>query len=82
MIISALDTGMRQSEMLALRFKDVDLARGLITLRGETTKSRREEAADALVFSDESGEPVGRFRTGWVTAVLKRTTGGTSTPQG
>jgi integrase len=39
--IAALDTGMRQGEMLALRFKDVDFARGLITLRGETTKSRR-----------------------------------------
>jgi hypothetical protein len=26
---------------------------------------------EALVFSDETGEPVGRFRTAWVTAVLK-----------
>ena len=96
MIIAALDTGMRQGEMLALRFKDVDLGRGLITLRGETTKSRRtrlvpmatarlravlewllldaddeKKPADALVFSDEAGQPVGRFRTTWVTAVLK-----------
>jgi Phage integrase family len=96
MVIAALDTGMRQGEMLALRFKDIDLARGLITLRGETTKSRRtrlvpvatarlravlewlqvdadgeKKPADALVFSDEAGEPVGRFRTAWVTAVLK-----------
>jgi integrase len=96
MIIAALDTGMRQGEMLALRFKDVDFARGLITLRGETTKSRRtrlvpiatarlravlewlqldaagqEKPADALVFSDETGERVGSFRTAWVTAVLK-----------
>jgi integrase len=96
MITAALDTGMRQGEMLALRFKDVDSARGLITLRGETTKSRRtrlvpiatawlravlewlqldadgeKKPADTLVFSDESGEPVGSFRTAWVTAVLK-----------
>jgi len=96
MIIAALDTGMRQGEMLALRFKDLDLIRGLITLRGETTKSRRtrlvpiatarlravlewlqldadggKKPADALVFSDEAGEPIGRFRTAWVTAVLK-----------
>ena len=96
MIIAALDTGMRQGEMHALRFKDVDFARGLITLRGETTKSRRtrlvpiatarlrgvlewlqldadgeQKSADTLVFSDETGEPVGRFRTSWVTAVLK-----------
>src|SRR5262249_56499846 len=41
MIITALDTGMRQGEMLALRFGDVDFFRGLITLRGETTKSTR-----------------------------------------
>ncbi len=96
MIIAALDTGMRQGEMLALRFKDVDLVRGLITLRGETTKSRRtglvpvatarlravlewlqldaegeKKPGDTLVFSDEAGEPVGSFRTAWVTAVLK-----------
>jgi integrase len=41
MIVAAIDTGMRQGEMLALRFSDVDLERGLITLRGETTKSRK-----------------------------------------
>jgi integrase len=41
MIVAAIDTGMRQGEMLALRFGDVDLERGLITLRGETTKSRK-----------------------------------------
>jgi site-specific recombinase XerD len=26
---------------------------------------------DALVFSEEIGEPIGRFRTAWVTALLK-----------
>jgi integrase len=41
MIITAIDTGMRQGEMLALRFGDVDLQDGLITLRGETTKSKK-----------------------------------------
>jgi integrase len=96
MLITALDTGTRQGEMLALRFGDIDFARGLITLRGETTKSRKtrlvpiatarlravlewlqleadgaKKPDDALVFSDEAGEPVGRFRTAWVTAVLK-----------
>jgi integrase len=96
MIITALDTGMRQGEMLALRFAEIDFARGLITLRGENTKSRRtrfvpiatarlravlewlqldadgsKKADDALVFSDETGEPLGRFRTAWVTTVLK-----------
>jgi integrase len=87
---------MRQGEMLALRFADVDLARGLITLRGETTKSKRtrfvpvatarlravlewlqldadgqKKSGDALVFSDEVGDRIGRFRTSWVTAILK-----------
>jgi integrase len=96
MIITALDTGMRQGEMLALRFGDIDSKRQLIVLRGETTKSRKTRAVpiatarlkavlawlqleadgrkkpdDALVFSDEAGEPIGRFRTAWMTAVLK-----------
>lgn len=90
MIIAGLDTGMRQGEMLALRFKDIDFARGLIAPRGETTKSRRtrlvpiatarlrgvlewlqldaegkKKPDDAWVFSDETGGPVGSFRTAW-----------------
>jgi integrase len=96
MIIAALDTGMRQGEMLALRFADIDEQRQLIVLRGVTTKSKKtrvvplsttrlkavldwlwldaageKKPGDALVFSDEAGEPIGRFRTAWVTAVLK-----------
>ena len=96
MIITALDTGMRQGEMLALRFGDIDSKQQLIVLRGETTKSRRtrvvpigttrlravlewlrldaageKKAPETLVFSDEAGEPIGRVRTAWVTAVLK-----------
>ena len=46
MIIAAIDTGMRRGEMLALRFADVDLEQGLITLRGKTTKSGRTRGAD------------------------------------
>ena len=96
MIVTALDTGMRQGEMLALRFGDIDWSRQLLILRGVTTKSRKtrvvpisttrlravldwlrldaageKKADETLVFSDEAGEPVGRFRTAWVTAVLK-----------
>jgi integrase len=41
MIITALDTGMRRGEMLALLWADIDLDRGLIVLRGATTKSGR-----------------------------------------
>jgi integrase len=96
MIITALHTGMRQGEMLALRFGDIDWKRQLIILRGETTNSHRrrtipiatarlravlewlrldvdgqEKPDEAFVFSDETGAPIGRFRTAWVTAVLK-----------
>ena len=39
LIITALDTGMRRGEMLALQWSDIDLDQGLITLRGVTTKS-------------------------------------------
>lgn len=35
----ALATGMRKSAILALRWDDIDLERGLITLRGENAKS-------------------------------------------
>jgi integrase len=41
MIITAFDTGTRQGEMLALRFSDIDFARGLIKLRGKTPKNRK-----------------------------------------
>src|SRR5262249_13724314 len=41
MIIAALDTGMRQGEMLALRFAEIDLERKVILLRGSTTKSKK-----------------------------------------
>jgi hypothetical protein len=30
-----------------------------------------KKPADALVFSDEAGDPVGGFRTAWITAVPK-----------
>jgi integrase len=41
MLIAAIDTGMRRGEMLALRFGDIDMERGLIVLRGVTTKSKK-----------------------------------------
>ncbi len=96
MIVAAIDTGMRQGEMLALRFGDVDLEHGLVTLRGETTKSRKtrvvpisterlraviewlrldadgdEKAEEALVFSNEAGEPLRLFHRTWVSLVLR-----------
>jgi integrase len=88
---------MRRGEMLALRFQDIDFDRGLITLGGETTKSKKtrlvpfsttrlrgvlewlqldavgqkKKKPNARVFTNEVGEPLGTFRTAWVTAVLK-----------
>ena len=50
----ALDTGMRQGEMLALRFGNIDWLNQVITLRGETTKSgltRRVPIATARLKS-------------------------------
>ncbi len=96
MLIAALDTGMRQGEMLALRFRDVDLPRGLITLRGHTTKSGKsrlvpistarlrdvldwlrtdadgqDKPDDAVVSSNEVGEPLRLFHRTWQTLVLR-----------
>jgi integrase len=96
MIITALDTGMRRGEMLALRFADVDMARGLIVLRGETTKSKKtrlvpistqrlravlewlridaegqQKPDEALVFSNEVGEPLPHLHDAWLRTVLK-----------
>jgi len=96
MLIAALDTGMRQGEMLAVRFADIDLARGLITLRGHTTKSGKSRVVpistdrlrdvlawlrvdaegqqkpdEALVFSNEVGEPLRLFHRTWQTIVLR-----------
>ena len=41
MMIAAFDAGVRRGEMFALRFADIDCDRWLMTLRGETTKSKR-----------------------------------------
>lgn len=65
MIITAIDTGMRQGEMLALRFGDVDLRDGLITLRGETTKSKKTRVV-----------PIATERLGSVLRWLRRDTEG------
>ena len=41
LLICALDTGLRKSEMLALRWSDIDLEAGLIRARSSTTKTRK-----------------------------------------
>lgn len=71
MLIAALDTGMRQGEMLALRFGDVDLDRGVLTLRGETTKSRRSRVV-----------PISTARLRAILAWLRRGADGLEKPDG
>jgi integrase len=44
LLTTALDTGTRQGEMLALRFGAIDFARGLITPRGETKSKTQKQA--------------------------------------
>jgi hypothetical protein len=52
------------------RIADVDWKRQSDRAQGRDNHGEKEPD-EALVFSDETGEPVGRFRTAWVTAVLK-----------
>lgn len=71
--VLALTSGMRQGEILALRWRDVDLEVGVVHVReGKTAKSRRTVpltqvardalgeagAPDALVFPSEVGTPL------------------------
>ena len=67
MIIAALDTGMRQGEMLQLRFDDIDWDQEVIVVRKETTKSKKgreipissDRLRDVLRWCriDERGDP-------------------------
>jgi integrase len=41
-VICALDTGMRQGEIFSLRWRDVDLENGLLTIQAFHTKTMKE----------------------------------------
>ena len=58
MILLALRTGLRQGELLALRWTDVDLVAGRITVRRSVTKGRvLDPASGELVAMDAVTEP-------------------------
>ncbi len=87
MIIAALDTGMRRGEMLALRFADIDLLRGLITLRGADHQEPEDEVRsdrdgrlravlewlrlDAAGEKKSDGAPVFSYETGEAVGSIK-----------
>lgn len=48
-IICALDTGMRQGELLKLRWRDVDLAEGYILIAAFNTKTMRERSVKMTI---------------------------------
>jgi integrase len=62
MLIVAIDTGMRQGEMLAMRFGDIDFGRGLITLRGATTRSKRSRVIPMSTERHSRRAPVAAHR--------------------
>jgi hypothetical protein len=58
---------LRQDETLPISTTRLKAVLDWLRLDADNEK----KPAEALVFSDETGEPVGRFRTAWVTAVQK-----------
>ena len=68
LIVAALETGCRLGELLALRWRDVDLKRGELRIRAVTAKSRklrhipivaRLRAVLDLARHDPAGQPFG-----------------------
>lgn len=74
-ILTALKTGMRQGEILSLKWEDIDLDRGVIFVRNTKAGKMRElpihaellemlskmERQEGYIFSDEAGKPLSRF---------------------
>jgi integrase len=65
LVVRALATGCRQGELLALTWDDVDLAKGMLTVRrslaqtegGSRSRSRRRRRAGARLLSPPSPSP-------------------------
>jgi integrase len=86
-IIAALQTGMRKSEVLGLKWSNVDFANRLITVEGtksgyirkipmnakltEILQHGRKENHSEFVFADRRGKPYKSFRSAWEHALEK-----------
>jgi len=86
-IVTALNTGMRKGEILALRWKDIDLENRKIAVRNAKNNEARvipinktlyqelsnlsQKSNGDYVFSDKDGRPLGDIKKGFLSA-LKR----------
>jgi integrase len=67
LVLVAINTGMRRGELFDLKWSDVDLAKKLITVRGETTKSGHSRH---IPLTDEAKSCLDRWKTTNSTAEL------------
>lgn len=59
-LLTLLDTGLRMSELLQLRLDDVDTSRGVITVRAETSKRKKERRVPLGV---KAGRALARYES-------------------
>jgi integrase len=57
-IATAVTSGMRLSELLGLRWQDVDVEQGLIRVRHQLSRATRDQPARLLALKTEAGERV------------------------
>jgi integrase len=86
-VLVALNTGMRKSEILRLRWRDIDIKRGIIHLLDTKNGEKREVPMNEItqktiigvlkhpdtqyIFCNNEGQPYGDIKKSWLTAVKK-----------
>ena len=86
-VIIALNTGMRRGEILNLRWRDIDIKRGIIYIRNTKSKENREipvneqvktalirtrkHPASEFVFHHKDGSQIKNIKKGYWTALNK-----------